>query len=376
MATPLVAGGAALVRDYYQKSHGHEASAALVKATLINSAVDMQDENNDGSHDFVEETTGLGTGDSSIYTYSVTGSEPFKVSLVWSDHPATEFITATFFTPPYSVEIDISPGPNLVNDLDLVVTDPAGQTYIGNDFSGGWTLPGGSDADRLNNVENVYVDNPSTGEWTVTVTGYNVPMGGRQPFALVVDGVVGSAEPPPAADFSGTPTSGDAPQMVKFSDTSTGTVDTWDWNFGDSNTSSLQNPDHSYSGAGNYTVSLAITGPGGTSFKTKTNYVSITDPAGTPPPPPTETITITKANYSSRRDRLTVEATSSEGGAPALTMTYVVGGTEYAGNAMEYNLKKDKWKVDVNSVLSKPNSAKVCFTGTTNCATTESIGGK
>ena len=34
MAAPLVAGGAAVVRDFYQKSRGHQASAALVKAVL------------------------------------------------------------------------------------------------------------------------------------------------------------------------------------------------------------------------------------------------------------------------------------------------------------------------------------------------------
>jgi serine protease AprX len=37
MATPLVAGCAALVREYYIKDRKHEPSAALLKATLINS---------------------------------------------------------------------------------------------------------------------------------------------------------------------------------------------------------------------------------------------------------------------------------------------------------------------------------------------------
>ena len=50
MSNPLVAGGAAVVRDYYQKAHGHSASAALVKATLINSAVDLLNEDNDGAN--------------------------------------------------------------------------------------------------------------------------------------------------------------------------------------------------------------------------------------------------------------------------------------------------------------------------------------
>src|SRR5688572_7102546 len=51
MSNPLVAGGAAVIRDFYQKQFAHGASAALVKATLVNSAVDLVDENNDGLND-------------------------------------------------------------------------------------------------------------------------------------------------------------------------------------------------------------------------------------------------------------------------------------------------------------------------------------
>jgi len=77
-----------------------------------------------------------------------------------------------------------------VNDLDLVVTSPGGVSYTGNSFSGGWTQPGGS-ADRVNNVENVYVQSAAAGTWTVQVSGYNVPQG-PQRFALVIDGVSGT----------------------------------------------------------------------------------------------------------------------------------------------------------------------------------------
>ena len=208
MATPLVAGGAAVVRDYYEKAHNHSASAALVKATLINSADDMLDENNDGaddndfpipnghegwgrvnlanatdgSHEFVEETTGLSTNGSASYQFPTDGNTTFKVSLVWSDYPSTEFVSAIIF----GVPLEISPGPNLVNDLDLEVTSPSGVVYKGNNFSGGWTQTDGT-ADRLNNVENVYIQSAEFGNWTVTVRGYNTPFG-PQPYALVVDG--------------------------------------------------------------------------------------------------------------------------------------------------------------------------------------------
>jgi subtilase family serine protease len=195
MSAPLVAGGAAVVRDYYQKVLGHQASAALVKATLINSAVDLLDENNDnvfdnaypipnihegwgrvdlanatdGSHTFVDESTALTTGTNASFTVPVeSAGTPLKVSLVWTDFPSSS--TAAV---------------NLVNDLDLTVIAPDGTTYLGNVFTGGWSAPGGA-PDRLNNVENVYLFAAGAGTWTVVVSGHNVPSG-PQPFALVVD---------------------------------------------------------------------------------------------------------------------------------------------------------------------------------------------
>lgn len=195
MAAPLVAGAAAVVRDYYTKARGHEASGALVKAQLINTAVDLLDENNDGmldnatpipnmhegwgridlagatdgSEQFFDETSPLSTGHTASYLVNVTTTgAPLKVTLVWTDYPGSTAATST-----------------LVNDLDLSVVAPDGTTYRGNVFAGGWSNTGGS-ADRVNNVENVFVFAAAAGTWTVSVTGYNVPSG-PQPFALVVD---------------------------------------------------------------------------------------------------------------------------------------------------------------------------------------------
>jgi PKD repeat protein len=49
---------------------------------------------------------------------------------------------------------------------------------------------------------------------------------------------------------------------VQFTDTSTdpdGSIVAWDWNFGDGTSSTEQNPNHTYSQAGSFTVSLAVT---------------------------------------------------------------------------------------------------------------------
>lgn len=209
MSNPLAAGGVTVVKDYYSKAHSINATAALVKATVINSAVDMADENNDGVNDndfpipnvhegwglvnldgatdgtiqFVEEGTGLTTSGSQNFTVTSTGG-PLKVTVVWSDYPSTD--TASV---------------NLVNDLDLTVSGPSG-TFLGNVFSGGWSATGGS-ADRRNNVENVYIQSPVAGTYTVTVNGFNIP-NGPQKFALVVDGGTIGTGPTPTP--SNTPT--------------------------------------------------------------------------------------------------------------------------------------------------------------------------
>ncbi|NOY51760.1 MAG: PKD domain-containing protein [Chlorobi bacterium] len=79
----------------------------------------------------------------------------------------------------------------------------------------------------------------------------------------------------PLADFEGTPTSGEDPLTVSFTDLSVGTVTSWGWDFGDGNTSTLQNPDNEYVNIGLYTVSLIVTGPGGSDTLIKTDYINV-----------------------------------------------------------------------------------------------------
>ena len=82
----------------------------------------------------------------------------------------------------------------------------------------------------------------------------------------------------PVAVFSGNPTSGTAPLTVNFSSASTGTISSFAWNFGDGTTSPAQNPSHVYSAAGVYTVSLTVTGSGGSNTKTYSSYVTVSTP--------------------------------------------------------------------------------------------------
>jgi PKD repeat protein len=82
----------------------------------------------------------------------------------------------------------------------------------------------------------------------------------------------------PVAGFSSSCTNLDC----DFSDTSTdsdGTVTAWSWGFGDGNVSSAQNPSHSYTAAGIYTVTLTATDNDGSSDQAS-DSVTASDPTG------------------------------------------------------------------------------------------------
>ncbi|MBC7771778.1 MAG: PQQ-dependent sugar dehydrogenase [Pyrinomonadaceae bacterium] len=78
------------------------------------------------------------------------------------------------------------------------------------------------------------------------------------------------------AEFSANVVSGSAPLMVSFTDLSTVPSPTsWLWNFGDGATSSQQNPTHTYTDDGIYTVRLSVTGSAGLSIEEKLAYVRV-----------------------------------------------------------------------------------------------------
>ena len=88
----------------------------------------------------------------------------------------------------------------------------------------------------------------------------------------------------PVAQFTASTTSGIAPLAMNFLNTSTGNISTYAWTFGDGTTSAVQSPSHVYAAAGSYSVSLTVTGPGGTNTLTESDYMTVTDVTVTAPP--------------------------------------------------------------------------------------------
>ncbi len=207
MASPAVTGVAMLIRQYYMDgyypsgaanpSDSFVPSSALVKATLINASVDMTGvagypSNTEGWGrvladralyfpgdvrkiivlDDIRNAGGLSTGNSMTYPVTVSGSgEQLRFTLVWTEPAAAAGAAIAY-----------------INNLDLTVTSPSSQVYLGNVFTGGVSVPGGV-SDIKNNVEQVHLNAPETGTWMVAVNGTVVNQG-LQGYALIVTGAV------------------------------------------------------------------------------------------------------------------------------------------------------------------------------------------
>jgi subtilisin family serine protease len=187
MATPLTAGASALVRQYLVQQRGHTPSGALVKAFMVNGAIDIglgvpNDSQGWGRVDLTNTLFPAGTGrvqfDDSldnavatgdIRTYDVlvsSAANPLTVTLVWRDPQ----------------------GNTIQNRLHLRVTEVASATTFTADAIG--TI--------RNNVQKVIVNAPAPGLWQIEVEGVNVVTGisellpaVRQDYALVVSNATG-----------------------------------------------------------------------------------------------------------------------------------------------------------------------------------------
>lgn len=116
-----------------------------------------------------------------------------------------------------------------------------------------WNLGGGNSSFERDPVQTY----STPGTYTVSLTVQN--SGGFDTLTradLIVVGAAPTAGPIP--EFVATPRSGDSPLSVSFTDQSVGTVTSRLWNFGDGATSNQQNPNHTYTSTGTYTVSLTV----------------------------------------------------------------------------------------------------------------------
>ncbi|QNK64782.1 gliding motility-associated C-terminal domain-containing protein [Pedobacter sp. PAMC26386] len=186
-AAPKISGIFAILQQAYKAETGSAtAPSGLIKAILMNTADDIYNAGIDFKTGFGRpnvrrafktiqgrkfSTGQMANGESKTTTIDVpAGTSQVRVMLYWPDYEAT-------------------PGAakSLVNDLDLTVTDPSSGIFLP------WGLDTAANAkslnslptrkvDHINNVEQITIDNPVAGAYTLNINGYLIPQGPQDYF--------------------------------------------------------------------------------------------------------------------------------------------------------------------------------------------------
>jgi hypothetical protein len=188
-AAAHTSGAVLLLQQYYKENHGGTLPpASLIKAVLVNNADDKGAKGPDYNSGFgclntYNALQGLVKGlynsgsvaQGGLQTFSLTvpaNTRQLKLTLCWTDPAATANAPKA-----------------LINDLDLeLVNNGNGQVWQPWVLSpvpiiDSLQLPAVRKKDTLNNIEQITIDNPAAGNYTVRVKGYSIPAG-SQPFYI------------------------------------------------------------------------------------------------------------------------------------------------------------------------------------------------
>ena len=199
MACPLVAGCAALVRQYFVDERVTSPSAALLKATLVNGARWLSGPDSVADRE-ARPNFHQGFGAVNLTTTVPNPAEPdLRLEFVDCWETPNLQLGETGERRKFQVDVEAGmplrlcmaytdlPGRSLQNDLSVMVQDPTGAKIAGNTG-----LPEITRSDVDNNVEVIRVDDPAPGRWLIQVFARNL-LRPPQDYALVVTGSLSSA---------------------------------------------------------------------------------------------------------------------------------------------------------------------------------------
>ena len=226
MSTPVAAGNAVLVRQYFMDPKFWKAfcnpsyrlcqlgsfspKGSLIKALLLHSGDQMSLYNGVGTVSgrvalgdipdvyqgygrvnlqnilavqkndqlftlFVDEGKLSQLSELQYYIQVVSANVPLKMTVSWYDPPNEIFVAKC-----------------LVHDLDLILNDPMGNIFYGNSHNSDGVPLSGSSRDELNNNEHIHIKAPTIGNWIVRIQSKSLTESIYQNFSLVItaDGLV------------------------------------------------------------------------------------------------------------------------------------------------------------------------------------------
>lgn len=179
----LVSGVVTLLQQAYFNQFGEIPSASLIKALLINSARDQHSPR-------VDFQTGYGSVDAYRALKELNAGHYFSGSVTTGENPNFQIevpanavnlkVTVVWNDPAAAPNSNIA----LINDLDIELTDGSTtwQPWVLNTSANAdqLALPATRGTDQLNNIEQVTVENPAAGTYTISITGTDVPQGPQE----------------------------------------------------------------------------------------------------------------------------------------------------------------------------------------------------
>ncbi|MTK64220.1 MAG: PKD domain-containing protein, partial [Methanobacterium sp.] len=182
--------------------------------------------------------------------------------LKWSNDASSGYNVQGIPKPVAGFSTDVNNG---VSPLTVQFNDQS----TGNITSYAWDFNNDSIIDSTSANPSWTYSTPGTYTVTEIVTG---PGGSN---TLIKNDLITVNWTVPVANFTANTTKGASPLTVKFTDTSSNNPTSWLWDFGDGTTSTDENPTHTYSAVGNYTVTLMVSNSAGNSTLTQTNYINV-----------------------------------------------------------------------------------------------------
>ncbi len=207
-------------------------------------------------------------------THLYTNPGMYSVSLTATGAGGTDTETKTDYI---IAETDTTPTASIASPSGNVTIIAGQSVNFQGSVTGGnapltyqWTFPGGAPgSSTVEDPGNVAFASAGTYSVTFKATDTDGDVSNTASVTVTVNALCD-------VNFTATPTNGFAPLSVSFTDTSSGLINSWEWTFGDGDSSTEQNPTHTYSSAGIYTVSLTVTGACGTNSISKAGYITST----------------------------------------------------------------------------------------------------
>ncbi len=188
-ASPNIVGISAMLHQAHRElNNGETAESGLIKGTILNTANDLGNPGPDFQFGWghinayraaltIEENrffkATVMPGDTNVHTITIPeGVVQARIMTYWMEPPATVMTTKA-----------------LINDLDTRMIDTSGNEYRP------WVLdptpdpvnlstPAIKGEDHLNNMEQISLENPTAGEYTLEVAGFELPFGEHEYYVI------------------------------------------------------------------------------------------------------------------------------------------------------------------------------------------------